>query len=337
MWESIVRRRSRTETETQYIELGEEDCNLLVAAGLKIQKGTSPRDVYCFQYLPSYYDGTPLQVLRLLEEVRDAGRIVRAEMEAAKRQRLHGEYTAETSTKSQWRKSKQFDLDVQLLEQDDDAQLPELIKIMPASAKKFNASPVKASAVYRSGRTTPVKPTGSPMKSGYAQAATPTYRTTKCTSMTVNVTRDEYVSAPSSARKRKSESSSPLAALLSLPIETPSPGLKTRRASVLKQFETPEATTDTDTTPQTAPAPPKRFSHKNDEFTRSITKSLTKEWEGDLSDDSHDELDDDDVDDDSRGCCDVKSVVEPVWDVLQRTSTRFQNVWEEYSKGTPTK
>ncbi|KAJ0394472.1 hypothetical protein P43SY_007389 [Pythium insidiosum] len=53
----------------QYLELSEEDCRLLTAAGLKLEKGLDPRDVYCLQVLP-YYDGTPLQVLRLLEEAR---------------------------------------------------------------------------------------------------------------------------------------------------------------------------------------------------------------------------------------------------------------------------
>jgi hypothetical protein len=60
-----------TSSSPNVIRLTERDCELLRAAGLRLDKGNKVQDVYCFTLYP-FQDGTMLQVLRLLEEVHNA-------------------------------------------------------------------------------------------------------------------------------------------------------------------------------------------------------------------------------------------------------------------------
>jgi hypothetical protein len=320
MWNAFVQRRNGggyddERSLLELIELNDDDCKLLIRAGLKIQKGASPRDLYCFQNLPSFYDGTPLQVLRLLEEMRSAGRKRVRKADAAshtvhettpsKRQRV-------ASLAPSWAKGDG------LLEISESEQLPDVVTIRSVSAKQI-PSPAKGADLYET--------IASPVKPSSENAA----RRGRRSSMTIDVMSvEENVSheTPQSRKRKGAAELSPLLALFSpsKSIRTPSPGLKTRRASVLKQFETPEQQRTGSQTPQTEPASAKRVSTGRSQYT--VSKAATSE-----TDDEEDGLAggllDDSPEDDERACCDVKSVVEPILDAWHRTSSRFQNAWEE--------
>lgn len=340
MWNAFVHRRNGggydDVSSLQFIELTDEDCELLIAAGLKIEKGASPRDLYCFQNLP-YYDGTPLQVLRLLEEARSAGRNARKddvepveafEIQGNKRQRVEGAYSGASGLLSNltlWSQPKKdLSIDLELLDDGDD-----FVEVIRVSSSKLPPSPVKNTRAAAAAKVS------SPVQASLATLPAIFRSGSNTMAIDTSSAHEEIFTPSSSTRKRKSEarSTSPLAALFSprTSIRTPSPGLKTRRSSVLKEFETPEQPTGSET-PQTVPAKSKRVSVTPPQYTKTTFELSECE---DENDEANDGLVDDSPEDDERACCDVRSVVEPIWEALQRTSSMLQNAWEEYSKVTP--
>ncbi|TMW64940.1 hypothetical protein Poli38472_009107 [Pythium oligandrum] len=204
-------------------------------------------------------------------------------------------------------------------------QTTELVEV--GAVKEVEAEPMLAIKVLpanvpsqQSVRTS-IKVVESPVKPSSTRGV-------KRSSIQISVQEDPTGTPAKSSRKRKE---SPIGGLFSPRSRTPSPGAKSRRTSVLNKFETPDQPT-VPTTPQTLPVPPKRLSltSVHDEV------STTEDEEEEMLKPKHLSFDDglvDDTEDDSRACCDQGMFV-PIWDALERTTTRVQNAWEEYSKGT---
>ncbi|KAJ0404882.1 hypothetical protein ATCC90586_007832 [Pythium insidiosum] len=198
----------------QYLELSEEDCRLLTAAGLKLEKGLDPRDVYCLQVLP-YYDGTPLQVLRLLEEAR---------------RHRGGSFIGSSSSKLRLRWGGRESETVETL-----------------SVRKKLEDDAESSDAIEGG----------------------------------------------------------LAPVIQVHVTVPAPPTRLTYASDL----------------QVGPTEDESEIHDADVRTELLFD--------DIDASSDDDMLADDGDEDGQACCEVPTALEPLWDALQRTSSRFHSAWQE--------
>ncbi|GLD93622.1 hypothetical protein PINS_up002214 [Pythium insidiosum] len=340
----------------QFLELSEEDCRLLTNAGLKLEKGRDPRDVYCLQVLPSFYDGTPLQVLRLLEEARRQGGSHSIGSTSSAKFRLRWGPRDSSEVVETLSVAKRLEDDAESSDASEDGLAP-LIQVnvirTPSSSTKSNtraASPAPRSST-----------TGTPGHAVHVitPQTTPSHRAVTRASMRAAAANMTIDTSPlqdandenqdprrsSSARKRKSESPAFVATRSRSSSRTPSPGsTKARRTSVLRKFETPDQQA-TPATPQTVPAPPTRLAYADDhqsgptEDEREMlhTDVQTELLFDDVAESSEEDELEDDGDEEGQACCEVPTALEPIWDALQRTSSRFHSAWQEAMKMTTTK